>query len=222
MALYPLPPSSNENVIDNGSNVWQMAMHIILVLSHNLLKHCCLSHAGMLPWRFSVHCEMNKETISNSRTKKPIDICDESIAAACMHLPPFLLGLVWDRAMTCDTLLEICSYLQAPQRDRSTVALSFFFFFYCRSHNESGPNPLPPIWKFFRLSAMCGLLRWPVTNNLFLEVCFSRRFRIFVELMGFHKNSFFLWQSEATWIQEKAKVDIELISVSYKSAWETG
>ena len=32
MALYPLPPSSNESVIDNESNVWQMAMHIILVL----------------------------------------------------------------------------------------------------------------------------------------------------------------------------------------------
>ena len=27
MALYPLPPSSNESVIDNGRNAWQMAMH---------------------------------------------------------------------------------------------------------------------------------------------------------------------------------------------------
>ena len=36
MALYPLPPSSNESVIDNGRNVWQLAMHIILVLPHNL------------------------------------------------------------------------------------------------------------------------------------------------------------------------------------------
>ena len=26
MALYPLPPSSNESVIDNGRNVWQMAL----------------------------------------------------------------------------------------------------------------------------------------------------------------------------------------------------
>ena len=34
-------------------------------------------------------------------------------------------------------------------------------FFYCRSHNESGSNPLPPIWKFFRLFAMCEILRWP-------------------------------------------------------------
>ena len=132
MALHPLPPSSNESVIDSGSNVWQMAVHMILVLPHNLPKQCRLSHAGMLPWRFSIHCEMNKKTISNSRTKirfllfflfrtvksrqlgvvlqcrtgvsachclqpglqKPINICDESIAAACMHLPPFLFGLV--------------------------------------------------------------------------------------------------------------------------------
>ena len=27
MALYPLPPSSNENVIDNGRNVSQMALN---------------------------------------------------------------------------------------------------------------------------------------------------------------------------------------------------
>ena len=67
MALYPLPPSSNESVIDNGSNVWQMAMPIILVLSHNLSKQCLLSHAGTLPWRFSVHCKMNMETILHSR-----------------------------------------------------------------------------------------------------------------------------------------------------------
>ena len=65
-------------------------------------------------------------------------------------------------------LLEICSYLQAPQRDQLMVAFFFFFFFffYCRSHNESGPNPLPPIWKFFRLSAMCELLRWPLIAML--------------------------------------------------------
>ena len=29
MALYPLPPSSNESVIDNGRSVWQMAMHAV-------------------------------------------------------------------------------------------------------------------------------------------------------------------------------------------------
>ena len=46
MALHPLPPSSNESVIDNGSNVWQMAVHMILVLPHNLPKQCRLSHAG--------------------------------------------------------------------------------------------------------------------------------------------------------------------------------
>ena len=60
MALYPLPPSSNESVIDNGSIVWQMAMHIILVLPNNLPKQCRRSHAGTLPWRFSVHALIAK------------------------------------------------------------------------------------------------------------------------------------------------------------------
>ena len=32
MPLYSLPPSLNQSVIDNGRNVWQMAMLIILVL----------------------------------------------------------------------------------------------------------------------------------------------------------------------------------------------
>ena len=92
------------------------------------------------------------------RLPKLIDIsCPTNglIAAACMHLPLFFLGLVRDRA----SLLEICSSLQASQRDRITVAL---FFFDCPSHNESGPNPLPAIWKFSRLSTMCELLRWPL------------------------------------------------------------
>ena len=72
MALYPLPPSSNESVIDNGSIVWQMAMHIILILPNNLSKQCRRSHAGTLPWRFSVHAliaKMNKGKISNSRKR---------------------------------------------------------------------------------------------------------------------------------------------------------
>ena len=54
MALYPLNLFSNESVIDNGSNVWLMAMHIILVLPLNMPKQWRLSHAGTLPWRFSV------------------------------------------------------------------------------------------------------------------------------------------------------------------------
>ena len=84
-----------------------------------------------------------------------------------MHLPPFLLGLVQDHAMTCDTLLEICSFLQYRRSEigRRFFFFFFFFFFYCRSHNESGPNPLPPKWKFFRLSAMCELLRWPLRGK---------------------------------------------------------
>ena len=78
--------------------------------------------------------------------QKPINICDESIAAACMHLPPFLLGLVWDRTMTCDTLLEICSYLQAPQRDRLMVAL-FFKIFLLSIAQRIGSKPPPSHMK---------------------------------------------------------------------------
>ena len=47
-----------------GRNVWQMGVYITLVLSHNLPKQCRLSHPGTPPWSFSVHCKMNKETIS--------------------------------------------------------------------------------------------------------------------------------------------------------------
>ena len=97
MALYPLPPSSNESVIDNGRNVWQMpsftskivfddsqrrspnaryrskvpasnekSSFFVSTCSNNVV---CLTHAGTPPWRFCVHCEKNKETISNSRRR---------------------------------------------------------------------------------------------------------------------------------------------------------
>ena len=81
-----------------------------------------------------------------------------------MHAPSAFFA--WTCSRSRNDLLEICSYLQGPQRARSRLVLPFFFFFFffffCRSHNESGLNPLPPIWKFFRLSAMCELLRWPL------------------------------------------------------------
>ena len=93
-----------------------------------------------------------------------------------MHLQPFLLGLVWDRAMTCDTLIYWRFALNASTAARA-IALFFLFFFccYCRSHNESGPNPLPPIWKFFRLSAMCELLKWPL--RIFETLHFAHNLR---------------------------------------------
>ena len=52
-----------------------------------------------------------------------------------------LLGLVRDHAMTCSTLLEICSFLQATQRDRSTIAL--FFFTVDRTTNRVQTPSLP-------------------------------------------------------------------------------
>ena len=141
MALYPLPPSSNESVIDNGRSVWQMALHIILVLPHSLPKQCRLSHVrrdaslkvqrplwneqgDMLEprrktrlfvhaqkWATGVDLQCRTGASSCQRLQpglqKPIDICGGSFAAACMHLLPFLLGLVQGRAITCDTLFEI-------------------------------------------------------------------------------------------------------------------
>ena len=45
----------------------------------------------------------------------------------------------------------------------------FFFFFLLSIAQRIGSKPLPPIWKFFRLSAMCEYLRWPLTPNLPLK-----------------------------------------------------
>ena len=208
-----LPPQS---VIDNWSNVWQMAMHIILVLPQNMLKRCRLCHAETLPWMFSVHCEMNhnKETTSKKNTSSayyyfffvivflhaqcgwPVWIYNVEleqvpvtaylapstwpskayrylrwINCSCMPAPPaFLLRVVRARAMTCDTFFKwrfalICDRSSAMGRWSRMFFLFFVFIFYCRSHNESGPlEPLPPspTWKFFRLSVLCKLLRWPV------------------------------------------------------------
>ena len=122
MALYPLPPSSNESVIDNGRNVWQMAMPIILVLSHNLSKQCLLSHAGMLPWRFSVHCEMNMETILHSRRtirfllfflsfsarSKADGRCRSTVLnwSECLSLPIKRLQLTWPSKANRDSAMD--------------------------------------------------------------------------------------------------------------------
>ena len=64
MALYPLPPSSNES----GSKLGVMYGRWLCTSSSffpAVTKQCrlSLSHVGTLPWRFSVHCEMNKEII---------------------------------------------------------------------------------------------------------------------------------------------------------------
>ena len=185
MALHPLHPSSNESVIDNGSNVWQMAVHMILVLPHNLPKQCRLSHAGMLPWRSRQHPlrneqednleQLNKNTISTffpfphgqkqaagvvlkCRTgvsachclqpgfQKPINICDESIDWSRMHAPSAFFA--WTCLRSRNDLRPFIGHLllSASAAARSVDGRTFFFFFfYCRSHNESGPNPLPPI-----------------------------------------------------------------------------
>ena len=50
MALYPLPSSSNESVIGNGTNVlWQTALHIILVLPHRAKTVSSISRRDASP-----------------------------------------------------------------------------------------------------------------------------------------------------------------------------
>ena len=71
--------------------------------------------------------------------QKPIDEISDGSAP-----PAFLLGIVRDRAMTCNTLLEICSYLQAPQCDWSTVSLFFFFLFFLLSIAQRIRSKPPP------------------------------------------------------------------------------
>ena len=89
-------------------------------------------------------------------------------SAMDLHLLPFLLGarsrndlqhFIGDLLLSASAAVRLVDgHAFCP------FFFYFFFYFYCRSHNESGPNPLPPIWKFFRLSAMCELLRWPLKN----------------------------------------------------------
>ena len=140
MALHPLPPSSNESVIDNGSNVWQMAVHMILVLSHNLPKQCRLSHAGMLPWRSRQHPlrneqednleQSNKNTISTffpflhgQKQAAGVVLKCRTGVSACHCLQPGLQKPI----NICDESID-CSRMHAP---------SAFFAWTClRSRND--------------------------------------------------------------------------------------
>ena len=90
----------------------------------------------------------------NLAFESTIDICDWSTTSACVH------QLLWRSENDSKHFwgeIWLCKH-------RSAKSFFFFFFFCCRSHNELGPNPLPPIWKFFRLSATCEILRWPLTE----------------------------------------------------------
>ena len=78
--------------------------------------------------------------------QKPIDICDGLISAACMHIQPFLLGLVWDRAMTCDTLIYWRLALNASNAARS-FALLFPFFLLLSIAQRIGSKPPPSHMK---------------------------------------------------------------------------
>ena len=103
------------------------------------------------------------------------NICDKAIAASWMHLPPFF---AWICSRSRNDLrhfywrfLFICKRCSWSVDGRTCFFFFFFFFFYWRSHNESGPNTLTPIWKFFRLSAMCKLFRWPLSPQPKIKKC---------------------------------------------------
>ena len=146
MALYPLPPSSNESVMDNGRNVWQTGVYIILVLSHDLPKQCRLSHAGTPPWSFSVHCKMNKETISLRTVEEyntistcflflhakkraaGVDLHSQTRASTRVPVIAYLAPSTWpSKANQCLRWID-CSRIYAPP--------AFFAWTCSRSHND--------------------------------------------------------------------------------------
>ena len=53
-------------VIDRRYRFPMKSSFFVSTCSNNVV---CLTHAGTPPWRFCVHCEKNKETISNSRRR---------------------------------------------------------------------------------------------------------------------------------------------------------
>ena len=88
------------------------------------------------------------ERVPTNAFKSAIDICDWSTTFACVHPLPW----------RSDNDSQQFFWRFDPASSAARLR-----FFPCRSHNESGSNPLPPIWKFFRLSAMCEILRWSLT-----------------------------------------------------------
>ena len=78
-----LPPQTKVWSTINGSIVWQMAMHIILILPNNLPKQCRRSHAGTLPLRFSVHALIAKWTKEKSQTVEISTISTFVSVSAC-------------------------------------------------------------------------------------------------------------------------------------------
>ena len=175
MALYPLPPSSNESVIDNGRSVWQMAMHIILVLPHSLPKQCRLSHVRRGA-SLKVQCPLRNEqgdmheprrkhdflafserSKAGGRCRSPVSGELEQVPVSAFKSQPIsvvdhLQLHACTSCLFCLDLFRLATlYWRFPfnncKRRNVTGQRSCFFFsfFYCRSHNESGPDPLPPI-----------------------------------------------------------------------------
>ena len=202
--IYPLPPSSNESVTDNGRNIimadglnspdllqrssftTRKGVHQTLVIdrrcpfpmkssffettcSNNVV---CLTHAGALPWRLSVHCE---KTRRQSRTvEEKYDFCSFSLflhaqkLMAGVDLPDVETGasasafnLAFKSAIDiCRLTDSVCVHLP-PSRSGSDPEhffeircckhrraahwwSRFFFFFLLSISQRNGSNPPTP------------------------------------------------------------------------------
>ena len=115
--------------------VWQMTMHIILNLRHNVPRQCRLFHAGTLPTRFSVHYEINKEIrfllfFSFSARSKAGGRC----RSAVLNLSEWLcLCSVVNLAFKRQSI----SSMNRLQSDHSMHPVPFFFAWICwRSRHD--------------------------------------------------------------------------------------
>ena len=159
MALYPLPPSSNESVIDNGRNVWQMALNAESGVQQkaSFTTHvfsfsfsACPKAGGRCrsTWcRTGVSAYQRLHVPLNLAFESTIDICDSDLEIG-KRLVTLLFFLRFDSASTA-----------------ARMRIFFFFFAVDRTTNRVQPPapPPPPMWKFFRLSATCEILRWLIT-----------------------------------------------------------
>ena len=142
-----------------------------------------------LGWRFTVHCKMNKKTISNSRRRilffysfffffcilkcrRPMIESTRCRTGSSAYPAPS----TWpSKAQSISA--SACVHLP-PSRlgNDSEHVLEIWLCSHCTSRwllflfptADHTPNPPPPlaIWKFFPLPTMCKSLRWPLWTNM--------------------------------------------------------
>ena len=135
------------------------------VLIRYMYNVVCLTRAGVLPWRFSIYCEMSKETISNSRRR--IRFLLFFSFSAC----PKAGG--WCRSTQCRTGASAYQRLQVqprPLKVQSTSAIDqphLHACTYCLGDRKTTRNTF--YWRFDSASTsaqMCFLF------YLFIYFCY--------------------------------------------------